>query len=91
MSFEWNPAKAEINLAKHGVSFDEAQVAFDDPLYLVFPDPAHSVGEQRFLLLGESKPGRLLLVAYTERQNVTRLISAREATKRERRMYESEL
>jgi uncharacterized protein len=91
MQFEWHPAKAERNQAKHGVSFDEAETVFDDPLYVGFPDPAHSVGEQRFLLLGRSFRGRLLVVAHTDRGQVTRLISAREMTKRERRIYESEL
>jgi uncharacterized protein len=91
MQFEWNPAKAAINQAKHDISFDEAKTVFDDPLYLGFPDPAHSVGEQRFLLLGRSLMGRLLVVAYTDRGSVARLISAREMTKRERRLYESEI
>jgi uncharacterized protein len=59
--------KAEINQAKHGISFEEAKTVFDDPLYVGFPDPAHSAGEQRFLLLGVSAMGRYLLVAYTDR------------------------
>jgi uncharacterized protein len=99
MQFEWNPVKAEINQSKHGISFEEAKTVFDDPLYVGFPDPAHSAGEQRFLLLGMSATGRLLVVAHTDclrptgghRGQVTRLISAREMTKRERRIYESEL
>ncbi|MGZ8163211.1 MAG: BrnT family toxin, partial [Methylobacter sp.] len=78
------------NLAKHGVSFEEAKTVFDDPLYVDFYDPDHSLGENRFILLGESAQGRLLFVSYMERNHGIRLISAREATLSERKAYEQE-
>jgi uncharacterized DUF497 family protein len=62
MEYEWNNKKAVVNLAKHGVSFEEAKTVFDDPLYVDFYDPDHSYNEQRFILLGESIQGRLLFV-----------------------------
>ena len=91
MLFEWNEEKARSNLIKHGVSFDEATSVFDDPLFLTFADPEHSIQEQRFLIMGESAKGRLLVVSYTDRAETTRLISARLATRKERKAYESEL
>jgi uncharacterized protein len=91
MKFEWDENKAEKNLTKHGVAFDEAKSVFNDPLFITFADPEHSIGERRFIILGESIQGRLLVVAYTERNSVTRLISARVATRRERRVYESDI
>lgn len=91
MVFDWNEGKAQSNIAKHGVSFDEATSVFDDPLFLTFADPEHSQGERRFIIMGESARGRLLVVSYTERTGVTRLISARLATNKERKAYESEL
>jgi len=89
MEFEWDPAKAESNLEKHGVGFAEAMTVFGDPLEVTISDPDHSEGEFRFLSLGCSAQGRLLVVAYTEREGCIRLISAREAAPRERRRYES--
>lgn len=88
--FEWDPAKAKRNLAKHGVSFDEASTVFADPLALLMPDPDHSVDEERYVLLGMSNRRRLLVVAFAERSPRTRLISARMATRRERRQYEED-
>jgi uncharacterized DUF497 family protein len=88
VEFKWNESKATENLSKHGVSFDEAKTVFDDPLYVDFYDPGHSHDEYRYIILGESRQGRLLLVSYTERGNVIRLISAREATRMERKVYE---
>jgi uncharacterized DUF497 family protein len=88
MEFEWDEEKAAANLAKQGVSFEEAQTVFDDPLYVDFYDPDHSSDEHRHIIIGESRQGRLLLVSYTERDNATRLISAREVTKGEREAYE---
>lgn len=73
------------NLEKHEVSFEEAATVFDDPLYIDFYDPDHSVEEHRYLIMGQSTAGRLLFVAYTERDDVIRLISAREMTSSERR------
>lgn len=86
--FEWDPKKHEANLFKHGVSFEEGSTVFGDPLALNMPDPDHSIGEERFLLLGFSYKMRLLVVSYAERGRRTRLISVREATRRERRQYE---
>ena len=88
MTFDWDQKKAAENLLKHGVSFDEAKTVFDDPLYVDFYDPDHSIGEHRFILMGESAHGRLLMVSYTERGNAIRLISARELTPAERKKYE---
>lgn len=86
--FEWDENKAEANAGKHGVTFEEAASVFDNPLAVIFADEAHSAGEEREILVGHSAPGRLLLVSYTERGEAVRIISAREATKRERRDYE---
>ena len=88
MPFDWDEQKAAENLLKHRVSFDEAETVFDDPLYVDFYDPDHSIGEQRFIIVGESAHGRLLMVSYTERDDITRLISARELTPAERKKYE---
>ncbi|MCA2641648.1 MAG: BrnT family toxin [Microcystis aeruginosa Ma_QC_Ch_20071001_S25] len=88
MQFEWNKNKAVKNLSKHGVSFEEAKTVFDDPLYVDFYDPEHSESEERYLIVGESDRGRLLIVSYTERGDVIRLISAREVTQNEREAYE---
>lgn len=88
--FEWDPAKAAANLAKHRVSFEEATTAFGDPLSILLPDPDHSLDEQRYLVLGHSILGRLLVVAFAERGRRTRLISARLASRSERRRYEEE-
>jgi uncharacterized protein len=88
MPFEWNESKADRNLAKHGVSFEEAKTVFDDPLYVDFYDPDHSEDEERYLILGESNQKRLLIVSYTERENSIRIISAREVTRTERAAYE---
>ena len=89
MQFEWDPAKAAENAAKHRVEFTEAITVFGDPLEMTISDPDHSVGEKRFLSIGQSVSGRLLVVAYTERDGRIRLINAREATTQERKSYES--
>ena len=86
--FEWDQAKAVENQRKHGVSFDEATEAFGDPLALNMPDPNHAAREERFLVLGLSQSGRLLVVSYAEREVRTRLISARLASRSERQRYE---
>ena len=88
MEFEWDPAKAESNFEKHEVSFDEAATTFGDSLSLAIPDPDHSDEEERFVLLGESFAGRLLVVVHTERGERIRIISARLATRTERLAYE---
>jgi uncharacterized DUF497 family protein len=89
-SFEWDPHKAASNLKDHGVSFDEATTVFGDLLALNMPDPDHSEGEQRFVVLGMSSQSRLLVVAYAERPPNTRIISARIVTPKERRQYEKD-
>ena len=89
--FEWDPQKAVANLRQHGVSFDEATEVFGDPLAVNMPDPDHSIGQERFLLLGLCSRGRLLVVSYAERGTRTRLISVRIASRSERRQYEEEL
>ena len=86
--FEWDSEKAAENVRKHGVSFDEAVTAFGDPLSILLPDPDHSVGEERYLVMGMSTQNRLLVVAFVERPPRTRIISARLATRRERHDYE---
>jgi len=88
IEFEWDQNKASSNLIKHGVSFDEAKTVFDDPLYVDFYDPDHSYNEHRYIIVGQSQNNRLLIVTYTERGNTIRLINAREATQRERKVYE---
>ena len=88
MRFEADPAKAAQNLKKHKVSFEEAASVFGDSMAYTFPDPDHSVGEERWLTFGMSRMGRILAIIYTERRGTIRLISARLATKHERSIYE---
>ena len=88
MEFSWDPKKAERNLKDHKVSFEEAATIFGDSLAITFDDPDHSVGEQRLLTFGVSSVGRLLVVSHTQRGVYTQLISARRATRRERKIYE---
>lgn len=88
MEFEWDDEKAESNLHKHGVSFPEAQTVFADSLALTGYDPDHSDGEDRYITMGTSIEGRLLVVSHTDRGDRVRIISAREASRKERRDYE---
>ena len=88
MEFEWDKSKASANLEKHGVSFEEAKTVFDNPLAVIFDDEAHSIDEQREIIIGHSYRNRLLLVSFTERLSATRIISARIATRTEREDYE---
>jgi uncharacterized DUF497 family protein len=88
IEFEWDPAKAAANLRKHGVSFEEAVTAFSDPLSVTIPDPMHSEREWRFVLLGRTTASRLVVVAHVDRGARIRVISARPATRKERRQYE---
>ncbi len=90
MQFEWDAIKAAVNVSRHGVSFDEAKTVFDDPLYVDFCDPDHSDEEHRYIIVGESQQGRLLVVSYTERDDTIRIISSREVTPGERRDYEED-
>ncbi len=89
MRFEWDPDKAAANLAKHGVSFDEASTVFGDPLATTVPDRDRSSREERFLTTGLSKQQRVVIVWHTDPEDVVRIIGARQATSRERRAYES--
>ena len=88
MKFEWDENKAAVNLSKHGISFEEARTVFDDRLYVDFYDPDHSDEEDRYIMVGESQQGNLLIVSYTERADFIRLISARKVTRGEREVYE---
>ena len=90
MEFEWDPEKEQANIQKHGVDFTEVATVFGDPLELTISDPDHSIGECRFLSMGHSSRNRMLVVSYTERENHIRIISARTASPKERRQYESE-
>jgi uncharacterized DUF497 family protein len=90
LDFEWDRQKAASNLAKHGVSFEEAATVFGDPLGRVVADPRHSAEEERFVLLGFSRDKRLLAVMFVDRVESIRIISARVATRRERRDYEED-
>jgi len=89
LTFEWNPQKAESNINKHGVSFEEASTVFQDPLSLTIDDPLHSTDEERMVQVGISHKNRLLVVVHTEIGDTIRIISARKATKKERNNYES--
>lgn len=86
--FEWDPRKARQNLKIHGISFDEASTAFKDPLSRTIGDPLHSKSEERFVLIGQSLKGRLLVVVHAERGDRIRIISARLAKNKERFKYE---
>ena len=88
MTFDWDPLKAKLNIWKHRVSFEEAITVLSDPLSKTDPDPDHSLKEHRFITFGMSARRRLLVVSYTERGEVIRLISARPATRTERDIYE---
>ena len=87
--FEWGEKKAEDNLRKHGVSFAEAKTVFNDPFSVTIYDPDHSSDEQRYIDIGLSSKGRLIVVSYSERGETIRIISSREATKREQGEYEN--
>lgn len=89
LQFEWDEDKAKANAKKHGVTFEEASSVFADPLAAIFVDEAHSGGEElREIIIRHSEDGRLLLTSFTERGEAIRIISARQATKRERKDYE---
>jgi uncharacterized DUF497 family protein len=89
LRFDWDPRKAHSNRTKHGVSFEEASTVFADPLSSTIPDPFHSSpNDERFVILGSSRRGRLLVVVHLDLGDLIRIISARRATRRERRAYE---
>ncbi|MDB5987746.1 MAG: hypothetical protein JWR16_2799 [Nevskia sp.] len=89
MKFSWDARKARSNLRKHKVSFDEATTVFGDSLSGTIPDPDHSEGEHRFVTIGVSSSGRLLVICHSEEGDTVRLINAREATAHERNRYQS--
>ncbi|MGZ4854772.1 MAG: BrnT family toxin [Candidatus Angelobacter sp.] len=88
MIFRWDVRKAAVNLKKHRTDFREAATVFDDPLSTTFPDADHSENEHRFLTIGRSVRGRVLVIAHTEDGDTIRIISARQATRREQSFYE---
>jgi uncharacterized protein len=88
LRFTRDRAKAASNLRKHGISFAEAETAFGDPLSVAVPDPDHSIDEDRYLLVGETELGRLVVVSFTEQDAIIRIINARPANRLERREYE---
>lgn len=88
LEFEWDEKKAAANLKKHRISFEEAATVFADPLAVIFDDEVHSEEEQREILVGHSTKNRLVLVCFTERAGAIRIVSARQATKKESRDYE---
>ena len=90
LTFEWNDDKARANVRKHGISFARAALAFSDPLSVTIDDPDHSNDEARFLLLGATPDGLIVVVAHTDRGDNVRIISARKATRAEKRAYERE-
>lgn len=88
LNFNWDNEKAKVNIRKHGVSFKDAATVFDDPFSITLDDTLHSQEEDRFLIIGYSQQQKLLVVVYTYRGNNIRIISARIATRRERKIYE---
>ncbi len=90
MEFEWDDDKAVRNFKKHKVSFVEAATIFGDPQSMTFPDPDHSIEEDRYITIGMSERNRVLIVSHTDREERIRIISARKATPRERKQYEEE-
>lgn len=87
LRFEWDNLKAFKNLEKHHVAFEEAKTIFDDPFFITVVDQEHSADEERYITIGLSSQGRVLLVAHTDRGESVRIISARKATKKEERFY----
>ena len=91
LTFEWDSRKASSNLSKHGVKFETAATVFGDPFSLTIPDPDHSVMERRFITMGRAFDGKLLVVVHTDRGDNIRIISARGASGRERKLFEEEI
>jgi uncharacterized DUF497 family protein len=91
LDFEWDENKAKANLKKHGISFDEATTVFTDPSSVTVADPDHSMDEQRYVDIGSSDEGHVLVVVYVERGASIRIISCRKATPSERRVYEESI
>jgi uncharacterized DUF497 family protein len=91
LRFEWDSRKAQSNLAKHGVGFEEAATIFSDPLSFTISDPDHSLNEMRYITMGKALTGKLLVVVHTDRGDNVRIISARRASRRERKYYEENI
>jgi uncharacterized protein len=89
LTFEWDDAKNQANLLKHGITFEQATEIFLDPLSLTIQDPEHSDVEDRFITIGMTKTGLVAVASHTDREDTIRIISARRATNRERISYES--
>ena len=90
LSFEWDEEKAKANLKKHRVGFDDATTVFNDPFSVTIHDPEHSVDEQRYIEIGSSDKGHVLVVVYTERGSNIRIVSCRKAAPSERKFYEED-
>jgi len=88
LRFEWDSKKALSNRRRHGITFEEASTIFGDPLSSTIHEPAHSIGEDRFISVGTSVNDKLIVVVHADRDDIIRIISARKATKNERRQYE---
>ena len=88
LTFEWDEVKAKANIKKHKVSLEEGKTIFNDPFLFTFPDNKHSENEERFINIGLSANGRVLILTHTERQDIIRIISCRKATTHERKFYE---
>ncbi len=88
LKFEWNPGKAQKNIKKHRITFNEAATVFSAPLSMTFDDPDHSEDEERFIIIGFSISGKLLMVSYAEKKDSIRIISARKLTRKERKQHE---
>ena len=88
LTFEWDEEKANTNLRKHQISFEEAKTVFNDPMSITIANPDHSINEERYVDIGISSQGQILVVVYTERGETIRVISCRKATRREQRAYE---
>ena len=87
LGFEWDSDKAGKNVEKHHVSFEEAATVFDEPMFITFIDDEHSIDEERYITIGLSSRGRLLMLAHADREDHIRIISARRATKKEEQFY----
>jgi uncharacterized protein len=90
LQFEWNDKKSRLNKRKHRLTFEEASTIFGDPLSVTIPDTIHSVDEERFITIGNSIYNRLIVVVHTDKEDIIRIISARQATANEKRQYENE-
>ncbi len=91
IDFEWDPQKNKANIQKHNIGFREASTVFKDTLSITIFDPDHSIDEDRYITIGTSNLGRIIMVSHTDRGNRTRIINARELTNTERKDYENEI